>query len=69
MCFMQQGIKFKGYLCYKMITSQNVPSKAQIKNFFIWWINYVPFSRYSSFHIFYHRMIYQISDVMMSIST
>ena len=28
-------VKFKGYLCYKMLTSQNVPSKAQIKNFFI----------------------------------
>ena len=26
---------FKGYLYYKMITSQNVPSTAQIKNFFI----------------------------------
>ena len=26
---------FKGYLRYKMITSQNVPSKAQIMNFFI----------------------------------
>ena len=26
---------FKGYLHYKMITSQNVPSEAQIKNFFI----------------------------------
>ena len=25
----------KGYLRYKMITFQNVPSKAQIKNFFI----------------------------------
>ena len=25
---------FKGHLRYKMITSQNVPSKAQIKNFF-----------------------------------
>ena len=25
----------KGYLCYKMITSQNVSSEAQIKNFFI----------------------------------
>ena len=25
----------KGYLRYKMITSQNVPSKAQIENFFI----------------------------------
>ena len=26
---------FKGYLRYKTITSQNVPAKAQIKNFFI----------------------------------
>ena len=26
---------FKGYLRYKMITSQNVPFEAQIKNFFI----------------------------------
>ena len=26
---------FKGYLRCKTITSQNVPSKAQIKNFFI----------------------------------
>ena len=25
----------KGYLCYKMLTSQNVSSEAQIKNFFI----------------------------------
>ena len=24
----------RGYLCYKTITSQNVPSKAQIKDFF-----------------------------------
>ena len=29
------SIPFKGYLRYKMITSQNVPSKAQIKNFSI----------------------------------
>ena len=27
--------KLKGYLCYKTITSQNVSSEAQIKNFFI----------------------------------
>ena len=25
----------KGYLRYKMITSQNVPSEAQVKNFFV----------------------------------
>ena len=29
------SISFKGYLHYKMVTSQNVPSKGQIKNFFI----------------------------------
>ena len=28
-------LNFKGYLHYKTITSQNVPSEAQIKNFFI----------------------------------
>ena len=28
------GEVLKGYLRYKTITSQNVPSKAQIKNFF-----------------------------------
>ena len=59
----------KGYLRYKTITYQNVPSKAQIKNFFISQKNYVPFSRYSSFCIFNHPMIYQISVVTMSIST
>ena len=59
----------KGYLCYKMITSQNVSSKAEIKKFFISWKNYVPFPSYSSFCIFNHSMIYQISDVTMSIWT
>ena len=29
-------LDIKGYLRYKTITSQNVPSKAQIKNLFIW---------------------------------
>ena len=60
---------FKGYLCYKTITSQNVSSEAQIKNFFISLKNYVPFSRYSSFSIFNHAIIYQICDITMSIST
>ena len=59
----------KGYLRYKTITSQNVPRKAHIKNFFISFKNYVPFLSYSSFCIFNHPMIYQISDVTMSIST
>ena len=27
--------RLKGYLCYQTIISQNVPSKAQIKNFSI----------------------------------
>ena len=57
----------KDYLCYKTITSQNVPSEAQIKNFFISQKNYVPFSRYSNFLIFNHPMIYQICDIRMSI--
>ena len=56
----------KGYLRYKTITYQNVPSKA---DFFISQKNCVPFSRFSSFCIFNHPMIYQISVVTMSIST
>ena len=59
----------KGYLRYKKITSQNVPSKAQIKDFFISNKNYVPFARYSSFCIFNDPMIYQISDLTICIST
>ena len=50
---------FKGYLHYKMITSQNVSSEVQVKNFFISQESYFPFSRYSSFCIFNHSMIYQ----------
>ena len=61
-------INIKSYFRYKTITSQNVPSEAQIKNFFISQKNYVPFSRYSSFCILNHPMIYQICDVTMSIS-
>ena len=64
-----QRFKLKGYLSYKTTISQNEPSKAQIKNFFILQKNYVPFSRYPSFCIFNHPMIYQISDTTMSIST
>ena len=59
---------FKGYLRYKTITSKNVSSEAQVKNFFISQKSYVPFSSYSSFCIFNHPMIFQICDVMMSIS-
>ena len=53
----------------KMKTSQNLSSEAQLKNFFISQKSHVSFSRYSSFCIFNHPMIYQIYDVMMSIST
>ena len=31
----QETMAVKGYLCYKTITSQNVSSEAQIRNFFI----------------------------------
>ena len=58
--------ELKGYLRYKTITSQNVPSEAQIKNFFISNKSYVLFS---SFCIFNRPMIYQICDVTMNIST
>ena len=59
----------KVYLRYKTITSQNVSSQAQIKNFFISQKDYVPFSRYSSFCTLNYPMIYRICDVTMSIST
>ena len=59
----------KGYLHYKTVTSQNVSSEVQIKNFFISLKNYVLFSRYSSFCIFKRPMIYRICDVTISIST
>ena len=54
----------KGYLHYKTITSQNVSSDAQVKNFFISEKSYIPFSRYSNFCIFNYTMIYQICDIM-----
>ena len=60
---------FKGCLCYKMITSQNVSCEAQVKNFFILWKICILFSRYSSFCIFNHPLIHQICDILMSIST
>ena len=54
----------------KMTTSQNVSSEAQIKNFFILYKNYVSLSRYSSFCVFNHPMIYRIRDVTsMSITS
>ena len=67
--FVSSWRKFKDYVHYKTIISQNELFEAQVKNFFISWKGYVPFSRYSSFCIFNHLMIYQICEVMMSIST
>ena len=32
---LQERTSFKSYLRYKTITSQNVPSEAQVKNFFV----------------------------------
>ena len=56
------------YLCYKTITSQIVPSKAQI-NIFLFHKNIMFRSQDSSFCIFNHPVIYQINGVTMSIST
>ena len=42
------------------ITSQNVSSEAQIKNFFISKKNYVHFLKYSRICIFNHPMIYRL---------
>ena len=59
--------ELQGYLCYKTITSQNVPSKAQIKNFLF--RRKIMF-RSQDIQVFvFLTMIYQISDVTMSIST
>ena len=52
----------------KTITSQDVLSEARVKKLFIPLKSYVLFSRYSSFCI-KHPIIYQICDVMVSIST
>ena len=38
LCVFKYDVKYsilKGYRRYKMVTSQNVPSEAQVKNFFI----------------------------------
>ena len=59
----------KGYLFCRTITSQNVSSEAQVKDFYVSWKSYVPLLRYSSFCLFNNPIIYQICDVMMSTST
>ena len=61
--------KLKGYLRYKIITSQNVSPEAQVKNFFVSQKSYFLFSRYLSSCIFNYPKIYKICDVIISIST
>ena len=60
---------FKVYLYYKTITSQNVSSEAQSKNFFDFVEKVCFVLKKLKFCIFNQRMIYQICDVMISIST
>ena len=40
---------YKGYLCYKTVTSQDASSDGQVKNFFISCKSYVLFSRIQVF--------------------
>ena len=49
----------KGQFRYEKMISQNVPSEAQVKIFFVWSGNDVPLSRYLSFCILNHPMFYQ----------
>ena len=59
---------FQGDLRYKTITSQNVPSKVQIKNFFYFVEKLCVVLKIFKFCIFNHPMMYRVSDVTMSIS-
>ena len=60
---------FKVYLCYKLITSQNVWSVPQVKNFVYFLEKFCSILNIFKFLYFNHGMNYQICDVMMSIST
>ena len=59
--------QLKGYISYKTLTSQIVSSEAEVKNFF-YFVEKL-FSVLKIFCIFNHPMIYQVCDIMMSIST
>ena len=56
-----------GYLRYKTITSQNVLSEPQVRNFLFHRKFMFRSQDIQVFYIVNHLMIYQISDVMMSI--
>ena len=43
---------YKGYLCYKTVTSQDASSDGQVKNFFISYKSYVLFSQEFKFLYF-----------------
>ena len=51
------------------MNSQNVPSEVQVRNFLVSKKSCVLFSRYSSFCISNHAMIYRICDARMGIGT
>ena len=54
-------MSFKGHLCYKTTSSQNVQPEAHIKNFFISWKSDVPFS--SNLLVLLNNQLCQVSRV------
>ena len=61
-------IEVKGYLRYKMITSQNVLFEVQVKKFFYFVEKLCSVLEIFKFCVFNHPLIYKICDVMMNIS-
>ena len=62
-------IEVKGYLRYKMITSQNVLFEVQVKKFFYFVEKLCSVLEIFKFCVFNHPLIYEICDVMMNISS
>ena len=62
-------ILIKGYFRYKMITSENVSSQAQVQNFFYFTEKLCPVLKIFKFLYFQPPLIYQICDFVMNIST
>ena len=54
-------MSFKGHLCYKTTSSQNVRPEAHIKNFFVSWKSDVPFS--SNLLVLLNNQLRQVSRV------
>ena len=59
----------QGYIGYKTRSFQNVPSEPQAKNFLFFIEKLCFVLEIFKFLYFNHSMIYQICDVMMSVST